>query len=331
MRRALAAACLFLAAAVPCRAADEKPEEPAPVIAAEVNGVLITEHEVTAPYQEKVVQPEDRAKLRLHMLTTKIVLEVLYQEARRKGVLLPQDLVQQEVDRRVRESGGLLSFVRNLRQQRLTYAQYVEDLRRELTIQLYQQRFLQGHSRRAFSEQVADLAVRPSEIREYYEDHPDEFQREKEGRVRVIAFYNRDYDSIAAAQQQAEKVLAMARAGADFEKLARTYSGVRREEGGLFRLSGEAGLNEELARRLRGLSEGETTPVFREKDAFYILRLEENKSSEALPFPKVADAIRRRIRERRFRKQQRLLLQRLLRKASIRPPGLLEELLASGS
>jgi parvulin-like peptidyl-prolyl isomerase len=325
----LAATILFVGiAAASCPAAEKKAAEKpayAGVIAAVVNGVLITEHEVTAPYADKVVKEKDRARLRKIMLSRRIYEEVLYQEAKRMRVSVPRGLLQRDIDRQVRESGGLLAFVRNLRQQRSSYAQYKNERARELAIQIYMQRFMQGHSKRKFTAQgMRDLLVTPADVRAYYEDNPDQFRREKEGRARVIAFYIEFFESSEAAEAQAGKVLSEVRSGGDFEALARKHSGVRREKGGLFLLSGDAGLRPELARKLSGLAEGQTSEVFRQGKAYYIVKLEEKKCSQSIPLDKVVERIKKKLRERALHKERQLLINRLLAKASILPVGIFE-------
>jgi hypothetical protein len=235
--------------------------------------------------------------------------------------------MQRHLDRQVREAGGLLVFVRKLRQQRKTFSDWAREQKKLLTIAIYRQRSSRSHSKTQFRMPVPDIIVTPREMTEYYRDHRDDFTEEISGSARQIILYISDYESVGKTREEAEKIHSMAERGENFAEVARKYSGgPRARTGGLYELSGEAGLRKDLAKRIENLEEGEMTPVFRSGDKFHIIKLVEKSKKVPIPFEKVHERIKREVARRHFEREERLLMNRLIERAYILPPELRKEL-----
>jgi parvulin-like peptidyl-prolyl isomerase len=330
-----AALGLALPAAAEEKTGEAKPaSRPAPTVAAVVNGVLITEFDILTPYLEQVVQAatpkekEDKiAEIRRTRLLRAVEMEVFYQEALRAGVSVPQIFLKREMEKQVRKAGGLLTFVRKLQQMRTSYAEYLKQLRRSLTTQIYLQRLLRSHSKTKFATQdVQNLIIAPREMREYYQDHREDFSRVEEGYVRVIVLYSSDFASVAEAEALARTLHRRALGGEDFAAMAAEHSAVRKAERGKIMLKD---LKPELAKKTKDLSEGGVSDVIRLLNAFYIVKLEKKPRTVYASFEEAYDDIKNRIAMKYRRREQRLLMQRLLQRTSILPENLKKELVKS--
>ncbi len=335
MKIAAAAAVILAVLHNPAQAAEKEAapgSRPSAAIAAVVNGVPISVYDITPPNIEKVVHGSDKEaqieQIKKVTLLRKIMYEVLYQEAERAKTPVPQNMLQRMLNSQILEAGGLLTFVRKLKQRRQSYADFVRELRREITIHVFLSKFTQSRSKTMFFDsQAQDLVVPPEEIRNYYDDNPKEFLREKKGAVRIIVIYAQDHPSAAEAEAHARKAHAEAKQGEDFAGLAKKYSGVRSQQGGLFHLSGDSGLKEELATLVAGMAEGEISDVVKLGQTFNILKLEEKKEMVTVPFEEVQDAIKDKVRRKAIEKEQRLLVNKLLERASIVPRELMKDLM----
>ncbi len=146
--------------------------------------------------------------------------------------------------------------------------------------------------------QAGQIAVLPSEVSEYYETNKDRYKQ-----VRVKAIYigfggAKMTESGAAAK--AAKLLAQARAGADFAKLARENSDdeASRSKGGDFatlRLSDN--IPDAVRAPVFQLKEGEVTEPIHQSNGLYLFRAEEISFR---PFPEVRDDIFSELKQKRY-------------------------------
>ena len=165
---------------------------------------------------------------------------------------------------------------------------------------------------------LAGVAVKPAEMRDYYDAHQDAFRRPRTLFYRQILFTVPDPAQEAARRAQAEDVLKQLTDGADFAQLADRYSADSdKYPGGLH----QAPLTEDHAdwrpAAVEGLAVGQLSPVRKVGDSLCIARLERVEAPRVLTFAEVQDPIRDAMLERKRSDAQAAYIEDLKRKARI--------------
>lgn len=125
----------------------------------------------------------------------------------------------------------------------------------------------------------------PEEIKEYYENHRDEWSRGDEIRVRHI---------LLSEEEQAESILKQLQSGADFAELARLHSTAPEAlQGGDMGYIARGQLPASLEEPLFSLKPGEVSPIIKTSYGFHIFHVVEKRETSV---PRLEDCIER-IRE----------------------------------
>lgn len=138
------------------------------------------------------------------------------------------------------------------------------------------------------------VTVTPSEVRKYYNEHPDEFMRPEQVRARQI---------VVSSEGEAEKVLALLRQGADFASLARQKStapeAVNGGDLGFF-AAGEMPqeFNEVFRLQIKGVSSVVKSPY-----GFHIFKLEERRPAGKRSLEEVYKEIEARLYQEKQEKR----------------------------
>jgi peptidyl-prolyl cis-trans isomerase C len=144
-------------------------------------------------------------------------------------------------------------------------------------------------SQAKMDEQAIHTVVLPSQVREFYDNHKDRY-----GQVRVKALYigfgNRK-TSEAEAKAKAARLVAQARAGADFVKLVRENSddeSSRAKDGDFLTVRVNDNVPDAVRNAIFKLNKGDVSDPVPQSNGYYIFRAEE---VSARPFEEVRDEI----------------------------------------
>lgn len=173
----------------------------------------------------------------------------------------------------------------------------------------------------------AGVAVKPAELRDYYDAHREEFRRPRMLLYRQILFTVPDPQQEAARRAQAQDVLKQLKDGADFGQLAdRNSADGDKYPGGLHLVP----LTEDHAdwrpAALEGLAAGQISEVRKVGESLCIARLEGIEEPRLLTFAEAQDAIRGGLLERKRSDAQAACVEGLKRKARIQYLAGAEEL-----
>ena len=132
------------------------------------------------------------------------------------------------------------------------------------------------------------IVIPDSEIQAYYKDHPDEFTVTDEhyrlAQILIALPAGATPDQVAAAQKKAEDIRKQAVNGANFGDLARQYSDDdSKSKGGQLGVFTPNDLNDDIAKAIAPLKDGDVSPVVRTKYGFHIVKVEEHEKPGLQP------------------------------------------------
>jgi len=212
--------------------------------------------------------------LRQQVLERLILQELQIQRAQRAGIRVnDENLNQALAEVAQRNNIGLAQLPAALAAQGIDYGAYRETVRREMTIQVLQQRDV-----------IQRINVSPREL--------EQFLEKQKSRPSELNEYNLSYILIAVPQEatpqqledatrRAEDVVSRARQGEDFARLAVAYSNSQTAlEGGALGWRRGPEIPTVLADLVVGLKPGEISAPLRTPSGYHIVRLNEVRGAD---------------------------------------------------
>ena len=250
-------------------------------VAAVVNDGVVLRSEL----DEQVAEIAARAKsqnmempsaqvLRQQVLERLIVQEIQMQRAQRAGIRInDENLNQALADVAQRNGISLAQLPAALTQQGIDYAAYRESIRREMTLQVLQQRDVIQRinvSPRELEQFLEKQKTRPSELNEYNLSH-----------ILIAVPQDASPTQLDQAARRAQDVYDRAKAGEDFAKLAVAYSNSQTAlEGGSLGWRRGPEIPTVLADLVVGLKPGEISAPLRTPSGYHIVRLNEARGAD---------------------------------------------------
>lgn len=294
MRPHLEVALIALLAAVSSFAAS--PAHGQAILAAQVNGVDIPQERLERGFEEELGQrklnllqihsPERVKRIKREVLDNLIEQELFWQAARKARIVA----TPQEVDEAIQATKGAFRSA-DAFEQRIRLEGFSPQTYRELVNkQIHARKYAQGIAARA-------PRVTDDEVHQFYVDHPEKFERPEQVRARHIVI---NVPPGASAAVRAEKqaligaVLERARAGEDFDKLARSYSEApTRQWGGEMDPLSRGQAAKPVEDAVFALPAGGVSGVIATGDALQVFKLESHAEAVVVR----EDEVRERIRE----------------------------------
>lgn len=242
---------------------------------------------------------------------------VLEQRLRRQYERMIERQVEEMIERQIRASGGIEALKRTILRRGLTW----EEWRRRLIRKAMIYRFLYLTIEPLGQNQPEP---RPTDIREFYQKNPDQFQLPGRVRFRHILFSSEARGGEDAAYQAAVSVYEAIRDGRiSFEEAARKHSddAVSREQGGLeTEISPdpdrEAWLSD-VREAARGEKPGTLGPILMSPRGCHLVFLEKAEKGRILPFREAQSIIVQRMKADRWEKESQALYEELKKKTHI--------------
>jgi peptidyl-prolyl cis-trans isomerase SurA len=158
------------------------------------------------------------------------------------------------------------------------------------------------------------IVITQEEIRTYYERHPERYGPEKRYRLRHIfmrAPTGAGNKERAKKKKQMERVLNELRQGEPFARMARRYSEISAEEGGLLGLFDFEELSETLRAALKGKAPGEFTGVLETDQGYQIVYIEEIVETPAKALADVSAEIEEKLFQERIKERYETWLEEI--------------------
>jgi parvulin-like peptidyl-prolyl isomerase len=247
------------------------------IAVARVNGVDIPHERLERGFEEElrsrrinllqIRNPERVKEMKRAVLDNLIEQELFWQASQRAGIVVPEKEIEDAYQATKGAFKSADAFEQRIAIEGFTPATYRELVRK------------QAHARK-YAQQVAATApaVTDEEVHRFYADNPGNFQRPAQARVRhIVVNVPPGADAKVRAQRREliEGILARARAGEDFDALAREYSEApTRQWGGEMDPFARGQAPAPIEDAAFSLSPGEVSGVIVVGDSFQVLKVE---------------------------------------------------------
>lgn len=286
-------------------------------VVARVNGVSITEAELDRAIDTFVppgayhggVAAQKRDEYRKQALALLLENELLYQEAKARGLAVKDKAIDAAVEETKKRYKDNAAFKRALKATGITLDEFRKILRRNELIRTVLRLEVEEKSR--YSEK---------DLEDYFSANRDKFVRPEGFRLRhillIIPPTATDAEK-AEIRKKADDLFKRAKAGEDFAALASAYSqDAYRIKGGDLGFVHKGRLDpvvEETAFKLAVGEVGMGESIY----GYHIVKLEEKKPAEQLNFADVKDSLKKELEAKRYRETKEALLKTLREKAKI--------------
>src|SRR6516165_1577342 len=218
--------------------------------------------------QQKLELPPQNV-LRQQVLERLVLQEIEMQRANHAGVKVSDEMLNAALQDVAKRNGlTLTQLPEALRQQGVDYADYREEIRREMMLQLLRQRDVLQHisvTPREIDQFLDRQAKAPSERNEYNVSH-----------ILIAVGQEASAAQLDAAAKRAQEVYNRAKSGEDFAKLAVAYSNSQTAlDGGALGWRKGSELPTFLTDIVMKLKPGEVSEPLRTPTGFHIIRLNE--------------------------------------------------------
>jgi peptidyl-prolyl cis-trans isomerase SurA len=282
------------------------------VLESEVNERARPFLEELASVQNQAQRAQRATALRREVLERLIDEHLLIQQANE----LKLNVSSEEIDRAVEQikrdyNLNDVQLADELRKQGLSMAAYRQNTRREIL------------KYRVINIAVGSkIQVSDSDVQSYYERH---MKSGANVQLRVSHIFiaipeNADAAKVVEREEYAKKILARAKAGEDFAKLARELSedrATRAEGGDLGYFGKEMGLPKPVEELVFSMKVGELGGPVRGNQGFHIIKLVDRKAKDLAPLADVKEDLRGQLRAKEMERQTKIYLSDLRKKTLV--------------
>ena len=255
-----------------------------------------------AVLQQKVAEQE-RSTLE-EMVENQLVL----QEFKRAGYVVPESYFQSRIDEDIRRFGDRLTLTKTLQAQGITFETYRARIRERVILQLM------------WREKVPqDPLISPTKIENYYTHNRDKFQVEDQVKLRMIVLTNNPSNATYSPKKIADELVGKLDQKADFIELAKIYSqGSQAQDGGDWGWVQRSVLNTNLAQVAFSLEPGQHSRAIETPAGAYVLLVEDKKVSHIKTLSEVRDDIEATLRAEEIKRLRKQWINQLKSKAFVR-------------
>ncbi|KQZ40928.1 peptidylprolyl isomerase [Duganella sp. Root1480D1] len=252
---------------------------PIDAIAVIVNDEVITQRElnervanIVARMQQQKLALPDSAELRKQVLERIIVERAQLQLAKEMGVRVDDNMLDRAIARIAEQQKMTVQQLRNqMEKEGTTFSSFREEIREEIIMQRLREYEVDNKITIGEAEVDNFIAAEKAAASEQFELNISQIM------VRIPE--NASADVIGQRQKRAEEVLRQLRTGADFAKMAATYSDASDAlEGGAVGWRPGSALPPIFAEALNKLKPGQNTPIIKSAAGFHILKLVDKRS-----------------------------------------------------
>jgi peptidyl-prolyl cis-trans isomerase SurA len=249
-------------------------------IAVIVNDEVITRQELALRIKTVVrrmnaqnVQLPEPADLQRQMLERMIVERAQLQLAKEMGIRVEDTILDRAIGRIAEQQKLTVQAMRNqMEKEGTTFASFREEIRQEIIMQRLREREVDGK-----------IQISDAEVDSYMAEADAQARAQVELNLAQILIRipdNASAEQIAASQNRAETVMRQLRTGADFAKMAGTYSDANDAlKGGEIGWRSPDRLPPVFAEALAKLKPGQVTQLIKSPGGFHILKLIDQRSA----------------------------------------------------
>jgi parvulin-like peptidyl-prolyl isomerase len=247
------------------------------ILVARVNGAGISQEQLERTFDEDLKQrklnllqirnPERLKQMKRAVLDRLIEQELFWQQAQAAGTVASP----QEVDQALQSTQGQFKSREAFERRLLVEGYTPESYRLLVRKQVSGTKYANSVGSRA-------VAVSDEEVHQFFLDNPEKFRRAQQVRARQIFIKvppAASEQERAASRSRAERLLQSARAGEDFEKLARLHSdAATRQWGGAMEPFARGRVAKPIEEAAFALAAGQISGLVSTPEGFHILKVE---------------------------------------------------------
>lgn len=260
--------------AQPSAATDPRKIQLVDAIVAVVNNEVITRHELTervrlveARMKNQGIALPPQAELQRQLLERLILDRAQLQLAKESGIQVDDTMLDRAIARIAEQNKMTLTEFRNrLERDGTAFGKFREEIREEIVMQRLREREVDNR-----------IQISESEVENYLAGEQAQRQGQQEfnlAQILVRIPENASSEQIAAKRERAEGILRQLNGGADFAKLAATYSdSAEALNGGELGWRNQDRLPQIFLDAVANLKQGEIAPLLKSANGFHILKL----------------------------------------------------------
>ena len=248
--------------------------------------VLFRDIKMNAPESQRENMLYEARKKIVETLVEKLLL---LREAERMGLEVSEGELSSAVEGVLRENKiGRKELDQALAQEGITFEKYEADLKEQILRSKMLDRKIRGA-----------IKISEEEIKIYFESNKETFGSDEEIRVRHVLFLvpkGASQEEILKIKEKADIVLKKARAGEDFEALAREYSeGPSATSGGDLGFFRKSDMVKEFSSPAFALKKEEVSPLVLSPFGFHIIKLLDKRGGTSISFDDAKERIRAKL------------------------------------
>ncbi len=250
--------------------------------------------------------------LRKEILDWLVSTRLLVQEAQKLNINVEDSEVEMLVNTIKRRFPSEQKFLDALQEADLSIEQFKTNLTKELIVQKLLEQQL--------GSQIKDIS--DEDALKYYNEHGIELMQNEQIRVHHILFKvaeTADPAKVKSVENKANSVLMRIKKGEDFEAIARQYSeDPSALKGGDIGFFSRGDMIKNFEDAAFALKVGEVSNLVRTPLGFHIIRLDERKSSQKIPFEEVKVSIKLKLKQEHTNSLMQQYVEKLKSKADIK-------------
>jgi len=253
---------------------------------------------------------EKRERYRKEALKDLIERELLYKEAKARGIDITEDFVNKVVEENIKRLGSKNRLDETLRKRGISLEEFKERIRKYEAVNILLKK-IEGES--GYTEE---------EIKAYYEKNRAKYKRPESIHLLHILIKlepTAREEEIKDKERLALSLMERLKKGEDFIEMAYKYSeDAYRVKGGDLGFIHKGQLNpDELEEAAFSLKSGEVAGPIRTIYGFHLLKAIERRPEETLSFDAVKERLSRELREKRFEERKKDLISRLRKEYTV--------------
>lgn len=268
---------------------------------------------------------EQLKEAKLNILQSLIKRELILQEFKKMGAVVPDTIVNASVDRIIRDeyNGDRMAFIKTLYERGVPLSKFRQEIQDNDIIYYMTDKNVSK-----------TILVSPYQIEQYYQQNLRLFQQDEQIKVSTIVLHKAMFPSQRTGEdgkqvsydpqlEIAKEILYKLDTGSDFSDLARSYSeGSNKDEGGALgwvTQTGKTAIRPDLWPAIAKLQPGQHTDIITTSDGYYyILQVEDRKKSSVTPLEDVRAQIERQVISEQSQLREQQWLDNLRAKAFIK-------------
>jgi peptidyl-prolyl cis-trans isomerase C len=255
--------------------------------------------------------PQDQlAGMREKLVNSLVEQELLYQESQAQGISVDPASIDTDYENFKKQFKSEEDF-----QKQIKDLNYTEDV---LKSQIQKTKIIQQLIEKNV---ISAISIPESELKAYYDSHPDEFKRPERARARHILVKldaNASDADKAAARKKIEGIEAQLKKGGDFAKLAAENSDCpSSKNGGDLGFFTRGQMVKPFEDAAFGLKPGGTSGIVETQFGYHIIRLEEKEPAATLTFDQVKDELQQKLKQGKVRDALKAYLDTLKNKGKV--------------